>query len=190
MICFASTTVIIPSSLYLSETPSSTKNVWATGAGSANPVVSINTPSKSRILSYRLSNTSVKSPLTVQQMQPFMTSITLSSELSTKIFSSIPTSPNSFSITANFILCSVLDKIWLSSVVFPEPRNPVNTVTGILRFGIFKAPYLNSRGMGGYLTSTNNFMASNYLSKSMVTINQMLIYWSKPSIRSSFKIVG
>ena len=123
-------------------------------------------------------------------MQPFMTSITLSSELSTKIFSSIPTSPNSFSITANFILCSVLDRIWLSSVVFPDPRNPVNTVTGILRFCTFKAPYLSLRGMGRYLTSTNNFMASNYLSKSMVTINQMLIYRSKPSIRSSFKIVG
>ena len=29
--------------------------------------------------------------------------------------------------------------------------------------------------MGGYLTSTNNFMPSNYLSKSMVRINQILI---------------
>ena len=111
MMCFASTTVMIPSNLYLSTTFSSTKNVCATGAGSAKPVVSIKTPSKSFILSYMLSNATVKSPLTVQQIQPFITSMMVSSELSTSIFSSIPTSPNSFSITANFILWSMLDKM-------------------------------------------------------------------------------
>ena len=111
VMCLASATVIIPSSLYLSTILSSTKKVCATGAGSAKPVVSIRTPSKSFILSYILSSISVRSPLTVQQIQPFITSMMLSSELSTRIFSSMPTSPNSFSITANFILCSVLVSI-------------------------------------------------------------------------------
>ena len=44
------------------------------------------------------------------------------------------TSPNSFSITANFILCSVLVRMWFSRVVLPEPRKPVNTVTGMRLF--------------------------------------------------------
>ena len=109
--CLASTTVMMPSSLYRSVIFSSTKNVCATGAGSAKPVVSMRTPSKSLMRSCMRSSTSVKSPRTVQQMHPFMTSMMLSSELSTRMFSSTPTSPNSFSMTANFILCSVLVKI-------------------------------------------------------------------------------
>ena len=44
---------------------------------------------------------------------------------------SIPTSPNSFSITAVFFLC-VAVKIRLSKVVLSEPRKPLKTVTGTL----------------------------------------------------------
>ena len=43
---------------------------------------------------------------------------------------SISISPNSFSMTAIRFPCLFLS-IWLSNVVFPEPKNPVNSVTGI-----------------------------------------------------------
>jgi hypothetical protein len=43
---------------------------------------------------------------------------------------SIPTSPNSFSITANFMPWSS-ERIRFRSVVFPDPRNPVISVIGI-----------------------------------------------------------
>ena len=47
----------------------------------------------------------------ISDVDPFTTSIISSSEVSTNMFSSIPMSPNSFSIIANFILCSVLESI-------------------------------------------------------------------------------
>ena len=42
---------------------------------------------------------------------------------------STPTSPNSFSMTAMRLPCFAV-RMWFSSVVFPEPRKPVSTVTG------------------------------------------------------------
>mmetsp|Transcript_19886 Transcript_19886/g.59330 ORF Transcript_19886/g.59330 Transcript_19886/m.59330 type:complete len:298 (-) Transcript_19886:1315-2208(-) len=140
--CFASTNVMMPSSVQNSLTSSSTKNVCATGAGSANPVVSITMASNLRPFSLRLAsffNTSTRSWRTVQQMQPFIISMT-SSSVSVLSFgfmraSSIPTSPNSFSITAIFLPCWAV-KMWFSSVVLPEPRKPVKIVTGTLSFAI------------------------------------------------------
>ena len=55
------------------------------------------------IISYHIISHHDIRQLTVQQIQPFITSMTSSSTFSLKIFSSIPTSPNSFSMTANFI---------------------------------------------------------------------------------------
>ena len=77
MICLQSTTVIIPSNTVTVETCSSTKNVCATGAGSAIPVVSIMIPSNV-LFSYIKSLMIIleRSPLTVQQMHPFIVSIT------------------------------------------------------------------------------------------------------------------
>ena len=43
--------------------------------------------------------------------------------------SSIDVSPNSFSMMAIFLPC-VAVRMWLSSVVLPEPRKPVRMVTG------------------------------------------------------------
>ena len=43
--------------------------------------------------------------------------------------SSIEVSPNSFSMMAIFLPC-VAVRMWLSSVVLPEPRKPVRMVTG------------------------------------------------------------
>ena len=68
MICFASTTVMTESNEYIDLMVSSTKKVWTTGAGSANPVVSIITPSKRLTRSYKLFKATTKSPRTVQQL--------------------------------------------------------------------------------------------------------------------------
>mmetsp|Transcript_14003 Transcript_14003/g.41731 ORF Transcript_14003/g.41731 Transcript_14003/m.41731 type:complete len:259 (-) Transcript_14003:56-832(-) len=136
--CLASTSVTMPSSSQKSLTPSSTKNVWATGAGSARPVVSMTIASSFRPLSARAASffsTSTRSWRTVQQMHPFIISMTSSSvcvcRLGFRSASSMPTSPNSFSITAIFLPCFAL-RMWFSSVVLPLPRKPVRIVTGTL----------------------------------------------------------
>eukprot|EP00438_Fugacium_kawagutii_P029475 Skav209242 [mRNA] locus=scaffold293:519247:519855:+ [translate_table: standard] len=78
---------------------------------------------------------SMKSPRKVQQIHPLFISTTVSvvrSACSTRV-ESIPTSPNSFSITASrFPCCS--RKIRFSKVVLPLPRKPVITVTGTFAF--------------------------------------------------------
>mmetsp|Transcript_68829 Transcript_68829/g.202036 ORF Transcript_68829/g.202036 Transcript_68829/m.202036 type:complete len:281 (-) Transcript_68829:1-843(-) len=141
--CAASTTVMIPSRRYLAWMSSSAKKVCATGAGSAMPVVSISTASKSLTLSCMRLSASTRSPRTVQHMQPFITSITSSlmrvtSGPSTLLpaaaveisFSSTPTSPNSFSMIAKRRPWSGERRMWFSKVVLPEPRKPVRMVTG------------------------------------------------------------
>mmetsp|Transcript_24297 Transcript_24297/g.26832 ORF Transcript_24297/g.26832 Transcript_24297/m.26832 type:complete len:227 (+) Transcript_24297:561-1241(+) len=99
----ASTTVMTLSRRYFALISLSTKNVWTTGAGSANPVVSIRIPSNFSTRLWSFLRVSTKSPRTVQQMHPFITSITSSFTSSLRILSSTPTSPNSFWIMANFI---------------------------------------------------------------------------------------
>mmetsp|Transcript_23792 Transcript_23792/g.62339 ORF Transcript_23792/g.62339 Transcript_23792/m.62339 type:complete len:322 (-) Transcript_23792:94-1059(-) len=139
MMCFASTSVMIPSNLANAATFGSTKKVCATGAGSAMPVVSITMPSSFKVPACTrfasLSSTTTKSCLTVQQMHPFIISMISSSACILVFFfsksSSMPTSPNSFSITANFLPCCCV-RMWFNNVVLPEPRNPVSTVTGTL----------------------------------------------------------
>mmetsp|Transcript_48393 Transcript_48393/g.90670 ORF Transcript_48393/g.90670 Transcript_48393/m.90670 type:complete len:204 (-) Transcript_48393:16-627(-) len=128
--CLASTTVQMPSSLYISLMSSSTKKVCATGAGSARPVVSMITASNRATLACNFLRDVTRSPRTVQQMQPFITSISSSSVFSMMTFSSTPTSPNSFSMMANRIPWSGELRMWFKSVVLPDPRKPVRTVTG------------------------------------------------------------
>mmetsp|Transcript_7256 Transcript_7256/g.11842 ORF Transcript_7256/g.11842 Transcript_7256/m.11842 type:complete len:234 (+) Transcript_7256:533-1234(+) len=136
MMCFASTRVRIPSRTNFCWTKSSAKNVCATGAGSAKPVVSITTQSNglSFFCAFLTSffNPAIRSPRTVQQIQPLFISTRFSSlriGADSIRASSMPTSPNSFSITAiRFPWFSF--KIRFSNVVFPEPRKPVKTVTG------------------------------------------------------------
>ena len=132
--CFASTNVMMPSSRAKAATLGSTKKVWATGAGSAMPVVSMTMPSSFKVPAWTrfasLSNTTTRSCRTVQQMQPFIISMISSSACILVFFlrrsSSIPTSPNSFSITANFLPCCCV-RMWFKRVVFPDPKNPVRT---------------------------------------------------------------
>lgn len=129
--CFASIKVTMPSNLKFSFTSSSTKNVCATGAGSAMPVVSTNTQSSFFKLPFLMRSenffrTTTRSCLTVQQMQPFIISMISSSTCSEAFFamsaSSIPTSPNSFSMMAIFFPWVLSVKMWFTKVVLPEPR--------------------------------------------------------------------
>ena len=69
---------------------SSTKKVCATGAGSARPVVSMMMASKRLTLACSFLRATTRSPRTVQQMHPFITSITSSSAFSERIRSSTP----------------------------------------------------------------------------------------------------
>mmetsp|Transcript_2731 Transcript_2731/g.10711 ORF Transcript_2731/g.10711 Transcript_2731/m.10711 type:complete len:214 (-) Transcript_2731:802-1443(-) len=109
--CLASTRVTMPSRRKCSWTLSSTKKVCATGAGSAIPVVSMRMQSNlslpDAMRPANLFSTTTRSWRTVQQMQPFIIS-TISSSICSFVFlamsaSSIPTSPNSFSIIAIFL---------------------------------------------------------------------------------------
>mmetsp|Transcript_18355 Transcript_18355/g.31244 ORF Transcript_18355/g.31244 Transcript_18355/m.31244 type:complete len:248 (-) Transcript_18355:101-844(-) len=114
--CLASISVTMPSSTNAALTSSSTKKVWATGAGSAMPVVSITIPSSlslpdlMRFIS--LLSTTMRSCRTVQQMQPFIISMISSSAcifaFLARSASSIPTSPNSFSMMASFLPCAAV----------------------------------------------------------------------------------
>mmetsp|Transcript_37198 Transcript_37198/g.120417 ORF Transcript_37198/g.120417 Transcript_37198/m.120417 type:complete len:314 (+) Transcript_37198:647-1588(+) len=136
-ICFASTRVTIPSRRAKPRIFACARNVCATGAGSAMPVVSMTIPSKcsfpDRTRWRSLLRIAMRSCRTVQQMQPFRTSTISSSDLNCEFFwrslSSMEMSPNSFSMTAIF-LPWVAVRMWLSSVVLPLPRKPVNIVTG------------------------------------------------------------
>ena len=132
--CLASMSVTIASRRANERMFSSTKKVWATGAGSARPVVSMTMwsslpPSRLRFMSFM--RIVIRSTRTVQQMQPLFIS-KMSSSAWNLLFtraSSTPTSPNSFSMTAIFFPWVAL-RMWLSSVVLPLPRKPVSTVTG------------------------------------------------------------
>mmetsp|Transcript_25251 Transcript_25251/g.58886 ORF Transcript_25251/g.58886 Transcript_25251/m.58886 type:complete len:257 (+) Transcript_25251:596-1366(+) len=116
--CFASTSVTMPSSRANACTSSSTKKVCATGAGSAIPVVSITMPSSLRTpAAMRFASflsTTIRSWRTVQQMHPFIISMISSSACIFVFFassaSSIATSPNSFSITASFLPCVAVSR--------------------------------------------------------------------------------
>mmetsp|Transcript_60774 Transcript_60774/g.127347 ORF Transcript_60774/g.127347 Transcript_60774/m.127347 type:complete len:239 (-) Transcript_60774:121-837(-) len=108
VMCLASTTVMTASILANARTPSSTKNVWQTGAGSAMPVVSTMIRSNRSCRFWSFLKISIRSPRTVQHTQPFAMSNTtsLSLKLAFRVLinaSSTPTSPNSFSMTAIFL---------------------------------------------------------------------------------------
>ncbi len=95
----ASTTVTIASSRVRARTPSSTKKVCATGAGLASPVVSMMMPSNLPRRFIRPPTMRIRSPRTVQQMQPLFISNTSSSVSTTRSLST-PSSPNSLITTA------------------------------------------------------------------------------------------
>ena len=101
MMCLLSHTVMIPSRENFAAISSSTKKVCATGAGSARPVVSMMIASNCEIFPHSFLRATTRSPRTVQQMQPFITSMISSSAFSERMRSSTPTSPNSFSMMAN-----------------------------------------------------------------------------------------
>src|SRR5687767_6103893 len=106
------------------------------------PVVSITTRSNLSAPWSRFSLSEprmrIRSPRTVQQMQPLFISTICSSDFS-MISLSTPLSPNSFSITAMRWPWSSL-RMRLSSVVLPLPRKPVRIVTGTMLLSCMGAP--------------------------------------------------
>src|SRR5437016_134544 len=106
------------------------------------PVVSITTRSNLSAPWSRLPFSSprmrIRSPRTVQQMQPLFIWRICSSPFSMRSLST-PTSPNSFSITAMRWPWSSR-RMRLSSVVFPLPRKPVRMVTGTMFCSCMRAP--------------------------------------------------
>ena len=101
-----------------------------TGLGFANPVVSMIMPSSWDFCFSSERIVRMRSPRTTQQMQPLLSSMSSSSP-ETISSPSMLISPNSLTIIANF-LPERSDNILLRRLVFPAPRNPVRTVTGIL----------------------------------------------------------
>ncbi len=131
----ASTSVTTPSSRYCAPSMPSLARVWITGAGSARPVVSMKTRSKSGITPARRSpkssrSVSCKSVRTLQHRQPLASRLTFSDDILTRSLS-MPISPISLMTTATRSMSGWRSKR-LISVVLPAPRKPVISVTGIL----------------------------------------------------------
>mmetsp|Transcript_4971 Transcript_4971/g.16581 ORF Transcript_4971/g.16581 Transcript_4971/m.16581 type:complete len:356 (-) Transcript_4971:104-1171(-) len=102
--CTASQIVTIASRYSCSFSSSSTKKVCATGAGSAKPVVSMMMWSNDSLRRISFPRMRTKSWRTVQQIHPLFISKISSFVVITRP-SSIPTSPNSFSMIAILLPC-------------------------------------------------------------------------------------
>ena len=125
-------------------TPSenSHSKVAATGIGSEIPVDSITMWSNFWLAASDATD-STRSSLNVQQMQPLESSTIRSLPRSrcpspAMSAASIFTSEKSLTITAILRPARLANK-WLRSVVFPEPRNPDKTVTGVGRKSVMPA---------------------------------------------------
>src|SRR4029077_4512489 len=86
----------------------------------------------------------MKSSATVQQMQPLASSTILSagqlaSAHDLRISPSTPSLPNSLTSTASFLPLALLIRCRIS-VVLPDPRKPVTTVTGTLASVFIRQP--------------------------------------------------
>src|SRR5581483_1440331 len=81
----------------------------------------------------RSRNSSARSPRSVQQTQPELSSTVRSSTRRSRWWS-MPTSPSSFTITAVSPMSGWARSREIS-VVFPDPRKPVTSVTGVLGKG-------------------------------------------------------
>ncbi len=124
------------------------------GLGSARPEVSMRMWSTLGERARMASRAGTKSSATVQQMQPLASSTMFSSgQVSMpqplRISPSMPTSPNSLTITASRLPLAV-SSTWRISVVFPEPRKPVTMVQGtrerLVEAAVMRR--LHERGLG------------------------------------------
>mmetsp|Transcript_84192 Transcript_84192/g.186857 ORF Transcript_84192/g.186857 Transcript_84192/m.186857 type:complete len:319 (-) Transcript_84192:59-1015(-) len=189
MICLASTTVRIPSRAMLACTKSSAKKVCATGAGSARPVVSMMMPSSGfplpEVCLWSFFKPAMRSPRTVQQMHPLFISITFSSVALRFVLSkasSMPTSPNSFSMIAIRLPCSS-SRMWLSSVVLPAPRKPVMMVVGVLSLTPFASTGCPDFASNSFLRSAN--APSPGRRRSAAPRSTKARFWAPRLVRSS-----
>ena len=132
--CGAFTRAITPSMRHWAARPGSARSVCTAGPGEAKPEASMSRWSKgtisiaSRRRASRACSVVTRSPRTVQQRQPLLSWTTFSSTPTTRR-PSMPTSPNSFTITAIRWSCCV-ERMRLTRVVFPLPKNPATRVTG------------------------------------------------------------
>ena len=130
-----STTAITPSTV-TREAISGQLKAFTSGLGSARPEVSMTMCSGGDGRSSRLFSAGTKSSATVQHRQPLASSTMASSgQLSTpqlfRISPSMPTSPNSLTITASR-RPPAFSSTCRTSVVLPAPRKPVTIVQGTL----------------------------------------------------------
>src|SRR6185295_3608074 len=105
----------------------------------------------------------MKSSATVQQMQPFASSTMFSSgQLASaqdfRISPSTPSLPNSLTSTASFLPPALVIRCRIS-VVLPEPRKPVMTVTGIFASELTLQPPTGIRGESAPATACGRFRA-------------------------------
>ena len=131
----ASASAITPSTV-MRDRISGQSKAFRSGLGRARPEVSIRMCSGCGSSFISCSMVGMKSSATVQQMQPFASSMIFSAgqfgmAQDFRISPSTPTSPNSLTTTARRLPPGFCIR-WLMSVVLPEPRKPVTTVTGIL----------------------------------------------------------
>ena len=146
-----STTATTPSTV-TREAISGQLKALTSGLGSARPEVSMTMCSGGDGPVEQAFRAGTKSSATVQQMQPLASSTMLSSvQLSMpqlfRISPSMPTSPNSLTITARR-RPSAFSSTWRTSVVLPAPRKPVTIVQGTLANEVMiqRAPELKSEG--------------------------------------------
>src|SRR3954468_16706052 len=95
----------------------------------------------------------MKSSATVQQMQPLASSMMFSSgqfasAQDFRISPSTPSLPNSLTSTASFLPLALASRCWIS-VVLPEPRKPVTTVTGTFASDSFGGLRHDGQGENG-----------------------------------------
>ncbi|CAM5623926.1 hypothetical protein SALBM217S_04252 [Streptomyces griseoloalbus] len=101
--------------------------------GSARPLASMTTtsmPAEGRARRSRYSSSSLAS--TAQHRHPLPSETVESPRAPATAIASISTAPKSLT-TAPIRLPPLRWRRWLSRVVFPEPRNPASTTTGICR---------------------------------------------------------
>ena len=188
--CLASTKVNIESSKKLSAISSSMKKVCATGPGSAKPVVSITTRSKSsrplRFLAAKSCKVVRKSSRMVQHTHPLFIWMICSLVSETKISLSMFSSPNSFSMMAIFWPWASV-KTRLSKVVLPAPKKPVRMVAGI---NIRELPCRNKRGQpaivarSAFSTNLADFMTTKPFRYSPSGKVKVMGWSGAPCIRS------
>src|SRR6516165_3053530 len=131
------------------------RSTSTSSAGWLRPLASITTRS-AFVLSRSSSMAFTSDPFSVQQKHPALTSIR-SMLPPWRICPSIPTWPNSLTITASRSLSFFSPRILRARVVFPEPRKPQRTWTSIA------LPLLREQQVGRFVSRETNGLDEDVL---------------------------